>query len=267
MLIKILEKKFAAANIPIFSNAKNYRQDPNTPLVVPTVNISHLDFIPAQRKLNKRDRGFIVCNSNCAVIGIVIPLAAIQASCGPIDVVSVVTSQALSGAGYPGVSGMDILDNVVPYISGEEDKMEPEARKILGACDFSAAENAFKVREDLKVSATCTRVNVTDGHMAFVSLRFKDRTKVAKVEKVKEALRGYVSEAQGMGCPSAPERAITLLEQPDRPQPRLDRDADRGYSVSVGRVREDPSGVFDVQFVALSHNSKLHSTWLAHIWH
>lgn len=149
---------------------------------------------------------------------------------------------------------MDILDNVVPYISGEEDKMEPEARKILGQPDEETAE--ISRREDLKVSSTCTRVNVTDGHMAFVSLRFADRSNVPPAEKVKDAMRSYVSEAQQMGCPSAPEKAITVLEQPDRPQPRLDRDADRGYSVSVGRVRQDSSGIFDVQFAALSHNSE-----------
>ena len=256
-----LETKFCKANIPVFSNAKNYRQDPKVPLVVPTVNLSHLDFILEQRKLNSLDKGFIVCNSNCAVIGIVIPLAGIQASCGVIDTVSVVTSQALSGAGYPGVSGMDTLDNVVPYISGEEDKMEPEAKKILGKVDLKGQE--FLQRDDLKVSATCTRVNVTDGHMAFVSLRFKDRGKVPSAQEVKVAMREYISEAQKMQCPSAPEKAITVLEQPDRPQPRLDRDADRGYSVSVGRVREDPSGIFDIQFVALSHNSRFMSLVLS----
>ena len=195
-----------------------------------------------------------MCNSNCAVIGIVIPLAAIQSQCGTIDTVSVVTSQALSGAGYPGVSGMDTLDNVVPYISGEEDKMEPEARKILGVVDVKA--NTFVKRDDLRVSSTCTRVNVTNGHMAFVSLRFRSRGNVPHTEVVKKALREYVSEAQKIGCPSAPKKAITVLEAPDRPQPRLDRDTDRGYSVSVGRVREDESGVFDIQFAALSHNSK-----------
>ena len=224
------------------------------PLVVPTVNLSHLDFIKPQQAVHGIRKGFLVCNSNCAVIGIVIPLAAIQAQCGTIDTVSVVTSQALSGAGYPGVSAMDSLDNVIPYISGEEAKMEPEARKILGGLDMK--QKTFVKREDLRVSATCTRVNVTDGHMAFVSVRFADRKNVPSAETVKKAMREYTSEAQKLGCPSAPERAITVLEQPDRPQPRLDRDADRGYSVTVGRVREDPTGIFDILFVALSHNSE-----------
>ena len=149
---------------------------------------------------------------------------------------------------------MDILDNVVPYISGEEEKMEPETRKILG--HVNKADMSFIQRSDLKVSATCTRVNVTDGHMAFVSLRFARRPP-PRAEQVKKAMREYVSEAQKLGCPSAPDPAITVLEQVDRPQPRLDRDVGRGYSVSVGRVREDQTGVFDLMFAALSHNSKL----------
>lgn len=128
-----IEMAFLKANLRVFSNAKNYRQDPLVPLVVPTVNLPHFDVIPHQQRYYNLDKGFLVCNSNCAVIGLVIPFAAIEAAFGPIDQVSVVTSQALSGAGYPGVSAMDIKDNVVPYISGEEDKMEPEARKILGS--------------------------------------------------------------------------------------------------------------------------------------
>ena len=147
---------------------------------------------------------------------------------------------------------MDIKDNIIPYISGEEEKMEPECRKILGGVNTS--NDAFVQRADLRIAAMCSRVDVTDGHTAFVSLRFAKRPPPS-AEQVKRALREYVSEAQMLGCPSAPERAVTVLEQPDRPQPRLDRDADRGYSVSVGRVREDPSGVFDLQFVALSHNT------------
>lgn len=148
---------------------------------------------------------------------------------------------------------MDILDNVVPYISGEEEKMEPETRKILG--HVNKENMSFIQRSDLKISATCTRVNVTDGHMAFVSLRFAKRPPPS-AEQVKKALREYVSDAQKLGCPSAPDLAITVLEQVDRPQPRLDRDVGRGYSVSVGRVREDRTEIFDIMFAALSHNSK-----------
>lgn len=163
--------------------------------------------------------------------------------------------QAVSGAGYPGVSSMDIIDNVVPYIQGEEDKLETEAQKILGK--VNAEVTGFENQSDLKVSAACNRVAVLDGHVACVSLRFKNRdAPIPTAEEVKKALSGYVSEAQTLGCPSAPEPAIMVMEEPDRPQPRLDRNTQNGYTVSVGRVRPDESGIFDLKFVALSHNSK-----------
>lgn len=223
------------------------------PLVVPTVNLSHFDVIPHQRKQRGLEKGFLVCNSNCAVIGIVIPFAAIQKEFGPVEQVSVVTMQAVSGAGYPGVSVMDIMDNVVPFISGEEDKLETEAQKILGS--VNADVTGFQEQKELKISAACNRVPVLDGHTACVSLKFARRPPPS-AEQVKQAMRSYVSEAQKLGCPSAPENAILVLDEPDRPQPRLDRETQGGYTVSVGRVREDESGIFDIKFVALSHNSK-----------
>src|SRR5438876_693923 len=124
--------EFLKANLAVFSNAKNYRRDPIVPLVVPTVNLSHFDVVPHLRKHYYLEKDFLVCNSNCTVIGIVIPFAALQKEFGPVVQVSVVTMQAVSGAGYPGVSSMDILDNLVPFISGEEDKLETEAQKFLG---------------------------------------------------------------------------------------------------------------------------------------
>jgi aspartate-semialdehyde dehydrogenase len=250
--------EFLKANLAVFSNAKNYRRDPLVPLVVPTVNLPHLDLIPHQRKHHNLEKGFLVCNSNCAVIGLVIPFAALQVRFGPVDIVSVVTMQAVSGAGYPGVSSMDVLDNVVPFISGEEDKLETEARKILGG--INAEATAFVEQGDLRVSAACNRVPVLDGHTACVSLRFKNRP-APSAEEVKAALSEYVSEAETLGCPSAPQPSIKVFDEPDRPQPRLDRDLSRGYTVSVGRVREDESGIFDIKFVALSHNSEFFSTF------
>ena len=246
----------------MFSNAKNHRRDPLVPLIVPTVNLSHLELIAHQKAHYSQSRGFLVCNSNCAVIGIVIPLAAIQARFGPVNQVSVVTMQAVSGAGYPGVSSMDILDNVVPFISGEEDKLETEAQKILGSLNKDAT--AFQNQSELKISAACNRVPVLDGHTACVSLRFARRPPPS-AEDVKAAMREYVSEAQSLGCPSAPENAIVVFEQEDRPQARLDRELQGGYTVSVGRVRQDESGIFDIKFVALSHNSEyflVASFWL-----
>jgi aspartate-semialdehyde dehydrogenase len=244
---------FLKANLAVFSNAKNYRRDPLVPLVVPTVNPSHLDVLHHQRKHFGLDKGFLVCNSNCAVIGLVIPFASLQSKFGPIDQVSVVTMQAVSGAGYPGVSSMDILDNVVPFISGEEDKLETEAQKILGTVNKDIT--GFQDQSQLRVSAACNRVAVLDGHTACVSLRFAKRPPPS-AEEVKQAMREYTTEAQTLGCPSAPQNAIVVMEEPDRPQPRLDRETDRGYAVSVGRIREDESGIFDLKFVALSHNSK-----------
>lgn len=246
--------EFLKAEIAVFSNAKNYRRDPLVPLVVPTVNISHLDLIPHQRKHHGLKKGFLVCNSNCAVIGIVIPFAALQAKFGPVEDVEVFTEQAVSGAGYPGVPSLDIMDNIVPYIAGEEDKLETEAQKILGRLNGDAT--AFDEQRGLTVGATCTRVGVTDGHMAFVSLRFANRDKVPSAEECKQAMREYVAEAGKLGCWSAPEQAIVVFEEPDRPQPRLDRDISGGYAVSVGRVRESAKGShFDIRFACLSHNT------------
>lgn len=247
-----VETAFQRADLAVFSNAKNHRRDPVVPLVVPTVNLPHLSLIPHQRRLHGLTRGFLVCNSNCAVIGLVIPFAALQARFGPVDCASVVTMQAVSGAGYPGVSSMDVLDNVVPFIKGEEDKLETEARKILGG--VTADGTAFAEQSSLRVSAACNRVPVLDGHTACVSLRFVSRPPPAAAE-VKAALASYVSEAESLGCPSAPTPSIMVFDEDDRPQPRLDRDLSRGYTVSVGRVREDESGIFDIKFVALSHNT------------
>lgn len=244
---------FLRAGKAVFSNAKNHRADPIVPLVVPTVNLDHLSLIPHQQKHHNIKQGFLVCNSNCAVIGIVIPLAALQSRFGPIDQLSIVTMQAVSGAGYPGVSSMDVIDNVVPFISGEEEKLETEAQKILGA--INTQKSGVELQHGLKVSAACNRVPVLDGHTACVSLRFKNRPPPS-AEDVKQAMRDYRSEAQTINCPSAPENAIVVMDQADRPQPRLDRELDRGYAVSVGRVRQDESGIFDLKFVALSHNSR-----------
>lgn len=213
-----------------------------------------MDLIPHQRKTMGTDKGFLVCNSNCAVIGVAIPFAALQEAFGPVECASVVTLQAVSGAGYPGVSSMDILDNIVPYIKGEEDKLENEARKILG--NVNAQATGFEEQKDLKISASCTRVPVLDGHTACVSLRFARRP-APSAEECAEVMRAFKSEAEKLGCPSAPKPAIKVFDEPDRPQPRLDRDVGGGYTVSVGRVRGDDSGLFDLKFVAMSHNSEL----------
>ena len=283
-----VEMAFLKADFAVFSNAKNYRLAPQVPLIVPVVNSGHIGSISAQRRHYQLSKGLLVCNSNCAVIGLVIPAAALIQKFGPIVQVSMVTMQAVSGAGYPGVSskllspptperhqrkpeiqigpgifhklqlltpspGMDILDNIVPYIPGEEAKIPAEARKILGT--LTTDQTGF-TEQPLRVSVACNRVPVLNGHTVCVSLRFANRPPPS-ASAVRDAMREYTSEVQTLGCPSAPEHAIHVLDEDDRPQPRLDRETERGYACSVGRIREDESGVFDIQFVALSHNTVL----------
>ena len=249
------EGSFRAAELAVFSNAKSYRRDPNVPLVVPLVNPHHLNIIPQQRKFHSPalQKGFIVTNANCSTTGIVIPLVALERAFGPIESCLVTTLQAISGAGYPGVPSLDIFDNVVPYISGEEEKMEWETLKILGELSQTDGQLAFEMhaRTPLRVSASCTRVPVIEGHTETVSVRFARRP-APSPQQVREALTAYTPVVQSAGCPSAPRHAIWVHEEPDRPQPRLDRMFQQGAGVSVGRVRQCP--VLDIKFVVLSNN-------------
>jgi aspartate-semialdehyde dehydrogenase len=258
------EAAFRAAELAVFSNAKSYRRDPNVPLVVPLVNPFHLNIIPQQRALHTPPlkKGFIVTNANCSTTGVVIPLAALERAFGPIEACIITTLQAISGAGYPGVPALDIFDNVVPYISGEEEKMEWETLKILGELeDVSTAAGgdgtcttlAFDMhaRTPLRVSASCTRVPVVEGHTETVSVRFARRP-APSPQQVREALAAYTPIVQSVGCASAPRHAIWVHEEPDRPQPRLDRTFQQGAGVSVGRVRQ--CQVLDIKFVVLSNN-------------
>lgn len=251
-----VEAAFRAANLRVFSNAKNYRRDPLCPLIVPLVNPSHLEIIPHQRTSQspQLDRGFIVTNANCSTTGVVVPLKALEAAFGPLDIVMVQTMQAISGSGYPGVSSLDILDNVVPYISGEEEKIEWETSKILGGLKDN--NTAFDLHEQspIRVSAQCNRVPVIDGHLACVSVSFKKQPPPSP-EQVAKALSSYKCEAQLLGCHSAPVQAITVHTESDRPQPRLDREWQDGAGVNVGRIR--PCPVLDIKFVSLVNNVML----------
>ena len=258
------EGAFRNAELAVFSNAKNYRKDPQVPLIVPLVNTSHYSMIPQQRSLHSPPlkKGFIVTNANCSTTGFVIPLAALEKSFGPVESCMVTTMQAISGAGYPGISSLDIIDNVVPYISGEEEKMEWETLKILGGIEetekASTDGEAAKIlsfdmhkSHPLRISASCNRVPVVDGHVECVSVRFSRRPPPSP-QQVREALTAYTPDARSLGCPSAPPHAIYVHEEADRPQPRLDRDYQRGAGVSVGRVRQ--CRVLDVKFVVLANN-------------
>lgn len=252
-----IEKEFVEAGLAVISNAKNYRREPGVPLVVPIVNPEHLEVVShkveSAKAEGKPKPGFIICISNCSTAGLVAPLKPLVEQFGPIEALTTSTLQAISGAGFsPGVPGIDILDNIVPYISGEEDKMEWETKKILGHLASDKSHVELLSPEEIKVSAQCNRVPVSDGHTECISLKFKNRP-APSVETVKKCLSEYVCDAFKLGCHSAPKQTIHVLDQPDRPQPRLDRNRDAGYGVSVGRIREDP--VLDFKMVVLSHNT------------
>jgi aspartate-semialdehyde dehydrogenase len=253
-----IEAAFRAAELAVFSNSKNFRRDPNVPLIVPLVNPSHFSMIPQQRALHSPSplkKGFILTNANCSTTGVVVPLAALEKAFGPIESCLITTLQAISGAGYPGVPSLDIYDNVVPYISGEEEKIEWETLKILGGIQdgAEAGQKEFDMHAShpLRISASCNRVPVIDGHTECVSIRFARRPPPSP-QQVREALSAFTCEAQSLGCPSAPRHVITVHEEVDRPQPRLDRDHQAGAGVSVGRVRQ--CRVLDIKFVLVANN-------------
>ena len=208
--------------------------------------------LAAQRKREGTKRGCIVTNANCAAAGLCVILYALEQAFGPLEKIMITTLQAVSGAGYPGVPSLDILDNVVPYIGGEESKLEWEIKKIL-AGPLEAGATSLPFREDIQASATCTRVPVLEGHTESVSLKFARAA--PSPEQVIEALRNYVSDAQKAGCPSAPKQAIDVHLAPDRPQPRLDRWFQDGAGVSIGRIR--PCPIFDLKFIMLSSNTSI----------
>jgi aspartate-semialdehyde dehydrogenase len=234
------EAAFARAGYPVISNSSSYRMDEDVPLLIPEINADHLGLIDVQRKKRGFDQGFIVTNPNCAVISFAPPLAALNKHFG-VESVFVTTLQAISGAGYPGVSSFDIIDNVMPYIAGEEPKVEIEAQKILGAFNGSAIEKA-----DFTVSAQCFRVNVIDGHTASVRVKLKQ---TSTLEAVTEAMKSFPS----LKLHSSPMHFIDVCDEPSRPQPRLDRDNGGGMTITVGRLF--PDNIFDYRFVALSHNT------------
>ena len=234
------EEAFARAGYPVISNSSSYRMDEDVPLLIPEINHEHLGLIEPQQKNRGFTKGFIVTNPNCAVIAIAPPLAGLHRQFG-IESAVVTTLQAISGAGYPGVASFDIVDNVVPYIAGEEPKVETEAQKILGKLNGGSIHKA-----DFAVSAQCFRVNVLDGHTASVRVNLKNK---ATLEEVLEAM----GSIPVLDLHSSPKRFIEITDEPTRPQPRIDRDNGAGMTITVGRVF--PDNVFDYRFVTLSHNT------------
>ena len=241
------EESYAAAGIPVISVDKAHRWTPDVPVLIAEVNPHHTDIIPIQRKARGWEKGFIVVKPNCSIQSYVTPVYALIKAGYEIKRLIVSTLQAVSGAGYPGVPSLDMIDNVVPYIGGEEEKSEKEPLKILGSIEGSFIKNA----ELPKISAHCNRVPVTDGHTACVSVEFGG--KKPSVEEVKKIWAEFRSLPQELKLPMAPERPIIIREEIDRPQPRKDRAADKAMAVTIGRIR--PCNVFDLRFVGLSHNT------------
>jgi aspartate-semialdehyde dehydrogenase len=234
------EEAFARAGYPVISNSSSYRMDEDIPLLIPEINADHLGLITRQQEKRGFGKGFIVTNPNCAVVSFAPPLAALHRKFG-VESAIVTTLQAISGAGYPGVSAMDITDNVLPYIAGEEPKVETEAQKILGTFSDGGIEKA-----DFTVSAQCFRVPVIDGHTASVRVNLKE---TATLEDAVEAMAAFPS----LDLYSSPKQFIKICDEPSRPQPRIDRDAGSGMTITVGRFF--PDNIFDYRFVALSHNT------------
>jgi aspartate-semialdehyde dehydrogenase len=235
-----VEEDFASAGYVVVSNASAHRMDPDVPMINPEINCSHVSLIEEQRRKRKWD-GAIVTNPNCSTTVLSLALKPIYDEFG-INRVIVSTMQAISGAGYSGVPSLNIIDNVIPYIGGEEEKMETEMQKILG----SPSEPA-----DFKVSASCHRVPTTDGHMEAV---FVETKKEAEPNAVADAMENFVGEPQKLNLPSAPEKPVIVMKEMDRPQTRLDRMEGKGMSTVVGRIRKDPV-LNGVKFLALGHNT------------
>ena len=236
------ELAFAAAGSMVVSNARSHRMDPDVPLVVPEINGDHLSLIAAARR--DAGAGAIVTNPNCSTIGLVLALKPLVDAFG-VEKLHVVTMQAVSGAGLSGLSSLRILDNLIPHIAGEEEKIEAETRKILGSVvDGRITEHG------VVVSAQCNRVPVTDGHVLCVSVALERRASIADV---RAALESFSGEPQELQLPSAPGRPIVYLDDPDAPQPRLHREIEGGMAAVVGRLRSCP--LLDFKFVVLSHNT------------
>jgi aspartate-semialdehyde dehydrogenase len=239
---KDIEPAFAEAGHLVISNARSYRMDPLVPLLIPEINDDHLALLPSQRRARGWP-GAIVTNPNCSTVVLAMALAPLRQF--GLRSVMVTTLQAVSGAGYPGVPSLDIIGNVLPAIAGEEEKMESETQKILGALQGDSVSP-----HQVVVSAQTTRVPVIDGHTESISIALDARPSIADVV---EALRAFRGRPQELGLPTAPPAPIVCVETPNRPQPRLDAERDRGMTITIGRVRTCP--VLDVKFIALGHNT------------
>lgn len=238
-----VEPRFAEAGFIVASNASAYRMEEDVPLLIPEVNPEHLNLIEIQRERRKWE-GAIITNPNCTTIMAVLSMKPIYDSFG-IEKAMVTSMQALSGAGYSGVPSMAIVDNVIPYIKGEEEKVESEGLKILGKFNGSEIEPAR-----LAISASCNRVAVLDGHTEAIFIKARREWSISKVAR---AMREFKALPQKLGLPTAPKNPIIVRDEADRPQPRLDRLNQKGMAVTVGRIRECP--ILDFKYISMGHNT------------
>ena len=242
-----LEQEYAAQGLAVVSNNSALRGTADVPMVIPEINAHHLKVIPFQRRRRGWGKGLVAVKSNCSVQSYMTPLFALIQAGYPVSKMIITTLQAVSGAGYPGPSALDLIDSIVPYIPAEEEKSEVEPLKILGQVEDGAIRSA----EAPQIAAHCNRVPVSDGHTACVSLAFEGRQ--PEKEEIIDLWRNFRSIPQELDLPFAPRQPIIYCPEDDRPQPRKDRDIDKGMAVTVGRLRSCP--VFDLRFVGLHHNT------------
>ena len=245
--IKALEEAYAKAECPVISNNSANRFTPDVPMIIPELNTDHSAIIPAQRKRLGTKRGFIAVKSNCSLqsyVPAVNPLKALG-----VDKVLACTYQAISGAGKTFKTWPEMIDNVIPYIGGEEEKSEQEPLKIWGKIE---GDKIVKT-DDISITSQCIRVPVSDGHTAAVFMSFKEGVKKPSVEEIIDIWQNYKGRAQELELPSAPKNFLHYFTEPDRPQIKSERNLENGMAVSVGRLREDTQ--YDYKFVCMSHNT------------
>ena len=239
-----VEAKFAASGFAVISNASAFRMEDDVPLLIPEVNPEHLNILSIQKKNRGFSNGFIVTNPNCSTIPLAMILHALEQNFSVKKVIAT-TMQAISGAGYPGLPSLDILGNVIPHIAGEEEKIQTETKKILGQISQAAISPA-----DILISAQVNRVPVQDGHLLSLSVELAEKTTIDNIET---ALSSFRSLPQELNLPTAPANPIIVLDQKDRPQPKLDATAGNGMSVVAGNIR--PCPVLDFKMTILAHNT------------
>ncbi len=245
--IVALESEYAKQGFAVVSNNSAHRHTDDVPVLIPEINPDHLDIIPQQQKNHGWNKGFLVVKPNCSIQSYMLPLYALLKAGYVVDKMIVSTLQALSGAGYPGPSALDIVDNCLPYINGEEEKSEVEPRKVLG----KIKNGKFVYDESIKISAHCNRVAVIDGHLACVSLSFAG--KKPELDEIIKIWTNFTAIPQELKLPSAPIPPMVYRQEVDRPQPAKDRDTGNGMAVTVGRLRK--CNVFDIRFAGLHHNT------------